>query len=118
MYEFKAKLTRVVDGDTLVFDLDLGFDVWLNNQHIRLADINCPEVRTKDLQEKERGLAAKVFVEDICDEHEALGGTFVVKTVKFKQSFTRYVGYVYLIDNNIKTCLNEMIVANGHGEVV
>ena len=58
MYVYKAKLDRVVDGDTLDAIIDLGFDITVHKR-IRLAGINAPESRTRDLEEKKRGLAAK-----------------------------------------------------------
>ena len=58
MYTYKAKLDRVVDGDTLDANIDLGFDITVHKR-IRLAGINTPESRTRDKEEKKRGLAAK-----------------------------------------------------------
>ena len=58
MYEYKTKLVRVVDGDTVDVDIDLGFGVWLRNQRIRIYGIDTPEKRTRDLKEKEHGLLA------------------------------------------------------------
>ena len=58
MYIYKAKLDRVVDGDTVDANIDLGFDITIHKR-IRLAGIDTPESRTRDLEEKARGLAAK-----------------------------------------------------------
>ena len=58
MYTYKAKLDRIVDGDTLDAKIDLGFDITVHKR-IRLAGINTPESRTRDKEEKKRGLAAK-----------------------------------------------------------
>ena len=55
MFEYKASLVKVVDGDTIDVDLDLGFGVWLKKQRVRLYGINTPESRTRDLEEKKRG---------------------------------------------------------------
>ena len=63
MYIYNAKCLRVVDGDTLDATIDLGFDTW-KKIRIRLVGINTPESRTRDLEEKARGLAAKDFVVD------------------------------------------------------
>ena len=52
MYDYMATLVRVIDGDTVDCDIDLGFGVWLKNQRVRLYGINTPETRTKDLKEK------------------------------------------------------------------
>ena len=58
MYQYKARVNRVIDGDSVVLDIDLGFDTWMNNQHIRIYGIYTPESRTRDLDEKARGLMA------------------------------------------------------------
>ena len=62
MYEYKCNVVRVIDGDTIVVDIDLGFEMWLKNQHVRVYGIDAPEVRTRDLVEKEAGLKATQFV--------------------------------------------------------
>ena len=64
MYTYKAKLQRVVDGDTIDATIDLGFDVFVKKR-IRFAGINAPESRTRDLEEKARGLKAKDRVKNI-----------------------------------------------------
>ena len=58
MYEYKAVVDRVVDGDTIDVTIDLGFSVW-KKMRVRMEGINTPESRTRDLEEKKRGLAAK-----------------------------------------------------------
>ena len=58
MYTYKIKLDRVIDGDTIDAHIDLGFDVSIKKR-IRFMGINTPESRTRDLEEKARGLAAK-----------------------------------------------------------
>ena len=58
-FVYNATLDRIVDGDTFDCILDLGFDVKLHKQRVRLAGIDTPESRTRDLAEKNRGLAAK-----------------------------------------------------------
>lgn len=58
MYEYKAIVERVVDGDTIDVIIDLGFKTW-KKVRVRMEGINTPESRTRDLEEKKRGLAAK-----------------------------------------------------------
>ena len=58
MYKYNAKLIRVIDGDTIDALIDLGFDVWVKKR-IRLYGIDTPETRTRDLEEKKAGIAAK-----------------------------------------------------------
>jgi|TARA_R110002153_G_scaffold257958_1_gene417260 micrococcal nuclease len=62
MYRYRCKITRVVDGDTVDVDIDLGFGVWLHKERVRIMGIDTPESRTRDLVEKQFGLAAKEHV--------------------------------------------------------
>ena len=59
MYEYKCKIVKIVDGDTVDIDLDLGFGVWLRDERVRIMGIDTPESRTSDKIEKVFGLAAK-----------------------------------------------------------
>ena len=63
MYEYKCTIVKVIDGDTVDVDIDLGFGMWMKKQRIRLYGIDTPESRTRDLEEKKYGLIAKAFVE-------------------------------------------------------
>ena len=65
-YIYKATIERVVDGDTIDVTLDLGFDVRLHKQRCRLAGIDTPESRTRDLAEKKLGLYAKERLKELC----------------------------------------------------
>ena len=59
MFEYRSSLLKIIDGDTIDVDIDLGFSVVLKKQRIRLYGINTPESRTRDLEQKQYGLAAK-----------------------------------------------------------
>jgi len=59
MYEYRCKVIRVVDGDTVDVDIDLGFGVWLKDERVRIMGIDTPESRTRDKVEKLFGTAAK-----------------------------------------------------------
>ena len=61
MYEYRAKITRVVDGDTLKALVDVGFNMH-HDVTLRLYGIDCPETRTKNLEEKEKGFEAKAIM--------------------------------------------------------
>ena len=87
MHEYHCVITRIIDGDTIDVDIDLGFDCWLHKQRIRLHGIDTPESRTRDLEEKKYGLAAKAFVEKFIP----LGSTALLKT-KEKGKYGRYLG--------------------------
>ena len=74
MYEYRAKVNRVVDGDTVDIDIELGFDIVLTGQRVRIMGIDTPESRTSDKVEKIFGLAAKNRLKEL------LGPTAVLKT--------------------------------------
>lgn len=67
-FEYRANIVRVIDGDTIEVDIDLGFTLWLRNQTIRLLGVDCPETRSRDKEEVVYGKMAKKFVEDFCAE--------------------------------------------------
>jgi len=59
MYEYHCKIVKIVDGDTVDVDIDLGFGVWLKKERVRVNGIDTPESRTRDKEEKQRGLLSK-----------------------------------------------------------
>lgn len=69
MYEYKVKITRVIDGDTVDALIDCGFGILLQKR-IRLSNINAPETRTKDKEIKKRGIKAKNRLKDLVKEHK------------------------------------------------
>jgi len=70
MYEYNAKCLRVVDGDTVDVMIDLGFSTW-KKVRVRLDGINSPESRTRDKEEKKRGLAAKARLQEIIEINDS-----------------------------------------------
>ena len=62
MHTYKCTILRVVDGDTVDVDIDLGFGVWMRKERIRVLGIDTPESRTRDKVEKTYGIMAKEFV--------------------------------------------------------
>ena len=109
MYTYKARLIRVIDGDTVDAEIDLGFDVFVR-QRIRLYGINTPESRTTDLAEKERGLAAKQRL------IELLPREFVVETILNKRGkYGRVLGILKVPnENETLTNVNDLLVEEGH----
>lgn len=90
MYTYKAQCTRVIDGDTAEFDVDLGFNV----HHIirgRFYGLNAPEIFRGDDEEKRKGHLVKEFVEDLILNKEV-----VVETHKDKMSFNRWIVHVFI----------------------
>ena len=75
MYEYKCKIIKIVDGDTVDVDLDLGFGVWLRDERVRIMGIDTPESRTSDKVEKIFGLAAKERVKHLLGD----GATLISK---------------------------------------
>ena len=65
MYEYNCKILRVVDGDTVDVDIDLGFGVWMHRERVRMMGIDTPESRTRDLTEKAFGLASKERLKEL-----------------------------------------------------
>jgi len=65
MYEYRVEVLKIIDGDTVDVDIDLGFGVWLKNERVRLYGIDTPESRTRDLEEKKFGLAAKERLKEL-----------------------------------------------------
>jgi len=103
MYEYRARVTRIVDGDTIKCDIDLGFDMFLTNQTVRLYGIDAPESRTKDKEEKYYGTLAKDFLNDYCPK----GTVIKLRThLDKKGKFGRILGDI--IVNNVS--LNEQMV--------
>jgi len=102
MYEYNCKIVRVIDGDSILIDIDLGFSHWIHNESIRLYGIDTPECRTRDAEEKAAGLLAKEFVEEALH----VGGTYRLQT-KEKGKFGRYLGTIYLTE---ETSINAALV--------
>ena len=106
MHEYNAIVRRVVDGDTMDVTLDLGFDILYNNR-IRLYGINTPESRTRDLEEKKLGLAAKDRVKELCP----VGSSVIIKTTKEgRGKYGRILGEIFVGEVNI----NQQLVTEGH----
>lgn len=74
MYEYRAKIIKVIDGDTVDVDIDLGFGISLNNERVRIMGIDTPESRTRDKVEKKFGLASKARLKEL------LGKDTILKT--------------------------------------
>ena len=112
MYEYKANLIKVVDGDTVDVDIDLGFGVWLKDERVRIAGIDTPESRTSDKVEKLFGLAAKKRVQELLADKVVLK-TFAAKDGEdMKGKLGRILGDFYV--GNDKKLLTEVMIDEGH----
>jgi len=103
-YFYKATLRRVVDGDTIDVDLDLGFNVSLTNQRIRFYGVNAPESRTRNLLEKAAGKAAKARLNELLENADLHVHSFG------KGKYGRILGVLY---NGKKNIFNTML-KEGH----
>jgi|TARA_R110000803_G_C11865025_1_gene307671 micrococcal nuclease len=104
MYLYSAKLIRVIDGDTVDASIDLGFDVWVKKR-IRLYGIDTPETRTRDLEEKKAGIAAKERLEALMND---CGGVFTLQSHGVGK-YGRCLGTLLIDEVNI----NELLVIEG-----
>ena len=105
-YVYRCRLRRVIDGDTIVCDVDLGFAVILVNQKIRFKGINTPESRTRNLAEKALGLQAKARVKELIQKK------FEMKTFKDKKGkFGRIIG-IPLTEKGKSVC--DILIKEGH----
>ena len=97
MYEYKCKILRIVDGDTVDIDIDLGFGVWMHKERVRMYGIATPESRTKDLEEKKYGLMSKDFVKSMMP----IGSMQTLRTSKYdaKGKFGRILGEFMIYDS-------------------
>jgi len=110
MYEYRVKkVIKVVDGDTIDVDIDLGFNISYY-QRVRLAGIDTPESRTTDKKEKVLGLEAKDRLKKAIDA----ATNVVIKTEKpdSSEKYGRILGWVYL-DNN-KVSINQTLIDEGY----
>ena len=109
-FEYFAKVKEVVDGDTLVADIDLGFNVVLANQKIRLNGIDTPESRTSDLVEKKYGIMSKNFTKQFVDNCK--DKYIIVKTEinEETEKFGRVLGKVFNPDSKLE--LTEELIKN------
>ena len=113
MYTYKISLLKVVDGDTIDAEIDLGFDIKIKKR-VRFMGVNAPESRTKDLEEKAKGLAAKDRVKQLLEG---------CKNITLKShgvgKFGRCLGELHLdiVDGQEKltlVSLNELLINEGH----
>ena len=110
MYEYYVrKVENVVDGDTIDVLIDLGFDI-LFQSRVRLAGIDTPESRTKDLAEKALGLESKEYLKKALKDAKSV----VIKTEKMNSSekYGRILGWIYV--NGDTVSLNDMMINDGY----
>jgi micrococcal nuclease len=111
MYEYRCTVVKIIDGDTVDVDIDLGFGVWMKKQRIRMYGIDTPESRTRDLVEKKYGLAAKEFLTGMLDDKAGI----TLKTHKDKEGkFGRILGELWRNTNYADQSINEYMIEKHH----
>ena len=110
MYQYKCKIIKVLDGDTVDIDLDLGFKIILANQRVRLAGVDTPESRTTIAEEKVRGVLSKKKLA----EKLPIGSWQIIETQKPDSNddkFGRILGVIILEDG---TRVNDWLIQNNY----
>ena len=110
MYIYRCKINKVVDGDTVEIDLDLGFNMMLVNQRVRMAGIDTPESRTSNNEEKERGIISKKKLA----EKLPVGSWQKVQTMRSDANddkFGRILG-VFIMEDGMS--LNQWMIDNNY----
>ena len=107
-FVYNALLERVVDGDTADAMIDLGFDTWVKKR-IRFYGVDTWESRTRNLEEKKKGLAAKDYVKDLLENSDE--GKFLLKSHGVGK-YGRVLGELFVKGND--TSVNELLKENGH----
>ena len=101
MYEYKVNILKVVDGDTVDVDIDLGFGCWLRNERVRIVGIDCPESRTSDKIEKVFGEAAKQRVTSLLSSEATLISQISKMGENMKGKFGRILGDFRTINDQV-----------------
>ena len=115
-YIYRGKLERVVDGDTIDALIDVGFDIWIKKR-IRYKGIDTWESRTRDLDEKKKGLAAKARNKELLESVSKKSGYFIIKSYGTGK-YGRVLGEIFIEDSKGKQWnINETLIAEGHAYV-
>ena len=116
-YIYRGKLERVVDGDTIDAMIDVGFNTWVRKR-IRYVGMDAWESRTRDLEEKKKGLAAKARNKELLEEVSSKSGYFRLKSHGVGK-YGRCLGELHVDRVDGKECLtlenvNELLIKEGH----
>lgn len=116
MFRYKCKIVKIIDGDTVDVDIDLGFGIWVRNERVRIHGIDTPESRTSDKVEKQFGLLAKEFVKKMLP----VGSKQTLCTEKAgddsKGKFGRILGKFEVYDGETDSTmfLGDIMIREGH----
>jgi micrococcal nuclease len=116
MYEYKCNVVKVVDGDTVDVDIDLGFGVWLKDERVRMMGIDTPESRTSDKVEKLFGLAAKQKLKSLLGKSPILKTQVSKDGEDMKGKFGRILGDfdVYDADKDAWRPATDVLIETGN----
>ena len=115
-YIYRAKLDRVVDGDTVDALIDVGFDIWFKKR-IRFKGLDTWESRTRDLEEKKKGLAAKARTKELLEKVSTKSGYFRLKSYGLGK-YGRVLGEIFIQDVKGNTiCINNQLINEGHAYI-
>ena len=115
-YIYRGKLERVVDGDTIDALIDVGFDIWVKKR-IRYSGIDTWESRTRDLEEKAKGLEAKARNKELLMEVSSKSGYFRLKSHGVGK-YGRVLGEIYIEDKEGKQYnINKTLISEGHAYI-
>jgi len=109
-YIYGAKLLRVVDGDTADVMIDLGFDTWVKAR-LRFKGVDTWEKRTRDLDEKAKGIEASAFTQEYLEKND---GSFTIQSYG-KGKYGRVLAEIFI--KGEEKSLNELLIENGHAYV-
>jgi len=113
-YNFRViEVNRVVDGDTIDVTIDLGFDLY-KKERVRIAGVDTPEKRTRDLDEKELGIDATNWMKEKLDGAISGDDDLIIRTelVGGMGKYGRLLGWLYIGDG--ETSLNEQMIEEGY----
>ena len=114
MYEYRVKIERVIDGDTVDVDIDLGFGVQLNDERVRIMGIDTPESRTSDEVEKVFGKAAKAALIGMLGETAILRTQVSKHGEDMKGKFGRILGDFDVEHKGVKKTVTAALIEDGH----
>lgn len=111
LYNYKAKVVGVYDGDSVTLDIDLGFKIWMRNQKVRLYGIDTPEIRG---EERPDGLVAKDRLKELILDKEVMITSYRDKSGKYG----RWLVTIFLKDqSNTWENINQLLLAEGLAEI-
>jgi len=116
MYEYKCNIIKVIDGDTVDVDIDLGFGMWMLDERVRIMGIDTPESRTRDLVEKKFGLAAKKRLKELLGKSAVLATQVNKNGEDMKGKFGRILGDFNVYDPTTDSWRKsgEVLISEGH----